>query len=206
MRDPRRSVAKDPDVTKEKILDAALDIFSAKGYHDATVDDIVQQSDTSKGSIYFHFPNKQRLFLALVDKFADLLERRVREAIQDERAGIDRVRAALLACLDTFGRYRRLTKILLVQAMGLGSIFEEKRLEVLDRFAALIQTYLDEAVELGEIPPVDTQVVSQAWTGSINELIMRWVYAGQPTPERIVSTLLPLLLRGVGFDEKGPEA
>lgn len=199
--DNRRSVPKDPETTKARILDAALDVFSNKGYHDSTVDEIVEVSSTSKGSVYFHFPNKQRLFLALVDRFADLLERRVKEAISEHDAGIDRVRAALLACLETFGRYRRLAKILLVQAAGLGSVFEEKRQEVLERFAQLVQIYLLEAVEVGDLAPMDTEVVSHAWIGAINAVVIRWVYTGSPTPDRILDTLLPILLRGVGFEE-----
>src|ERR1700690_2549555 len=93
--------------TRERILDAALNIFSNKGYHDTRMDEIVEASDTSKGSIYFYFPNKERLFLALVDQFADLLERRVVEAVDQQAQGIAQVRAALQACLETFGRYRR---------------------------------------------------------------------------------------------------
>jgi TetR/AcrR family transcriptional regulator, fatty acid metabolism regulator protein len=199
--DPKKSVAKDPENTKERILDAALDVFSVKGYHDTKVDEIVERSATSKGSVYFHFPNKQRLFLALVDKFADLLERRVTEAIAEEAEGIARVRAALQATLETFGKYRRLAKIMLVQAVGLGSIFEEKRIEVLDRFAGLIKTYLDEAVALGDIEPIDTTIVAYAWTGAINQIVIRWVYTGEPTPDQIMPTLLPLLLKGIGYHD-----
>ncbi|PJF27895.1 MAG: TetR/AcrR family transcriptional regulator, partial [Phototrophicales bacterium] len=93
--------------TRERILDAALEIFSNKGYHDTRLDEIVQESRTSKGSIYFYFPNKEKLFLALVDQFADLLERRVTEAIQKEAVGMRRVQAALESVLQTFGKYRR---------------------------------------------------------------------------------------------------
>lgn len=199
--DTKKSVPKDPETTKSRILDAALDIFSTKGYHDTKVDDIVEQSATSKGSVYFHFPNKQRLFLALVDKFADLLERRVTEAIEQEDEGIARVSAALTATLATFGKYRLLAKILLVQAVGLGSVFEEKRLEVLDHFAGLIKSYLDEAVAVGDIEPVDTHIVAYAWTGAINQIVIRWVYTGEPQTDQIMSTLLPLLLRGIGYEE-----
>jgi len=197
----KRTVPKDPETTKNRILDAALDVFSNKGYHDATVDDIVSQSDTSKGSVYFHFPNKQTLFLALVDKFADLLERRVTEAIAEQDRGIERVRAALITCLDTFSSYRRLAKIMLVQAVGLGTIFEDKRIEVADRFAMLIKVNLDELVANGEIQPVNTLIVAQIWTGSIYEMVIRWIYLGQPTPDEILETLIPLLLRSIGYHE-----
>ncbi len=191
---------RDPESTKSRILDAALNIFASKGYHDTKLDEIVDESSTSKGAIYFHFPNKERLFLALVDQFADLLERRVTEAIEPEEKGIARVRIALETCLDTFGQYRRPAKILLVQAVGLGAPFENKRNEVNDRFAHLIETYLSEAIEVGDIEPVDTEVVSYAWMGAIYGIVIRWVYTGEPEPPRIMETLLPMLLRSVGFE------
>ena len=185
--------------TRERILDAALDIFSNKGYHDTRLDEIVQESRTSKGSIYFHFPNKEKLFIALVDQFADLLERRVNEAIQKEAEGMKRVQAALESVLNTFGKYRRPAKLLLVQAVGLGNVFEKKRLEINDRFAHLIQTYLDEAVKLGEIEPADTPVIAHAWMGAIYNVVIQWVYTNDPKPDRIMSALLPMLLRSVGY-------
>jgi len=193
------TTSRDPQNTKERILDAALNIFSRKGYYDTRLDEIVEESRTSKGSIYFHFPNKERLFIALVDQFADLLERRVTEAIQQE-TGMKRVRLALETVIATFGKYRRPAKILLVQAVGLGAIFEEKRNEVNDRFADLIAGYLQEAIDLGDIPPVDVEVVSYAWMGAIYNVIIRWVYTGEPEPQRILDALLPALLKSVGYE------
>lgn len=194
------TTTRDPESTRERILDAALTIFSSKGYHDTRLDEIVTESQTSKGSIYFHFPSKERLFLALVDQFADLLQRRVVEAIEQEEQGMARVKAALQTCLQTFGRYRRPAKILLVQAVGLGTDFEEKRNEVNDRFAHLIQTYLAESIAVGDIEPVDTEVVAYAWMGAIYGVVIRWVYTGEPEPPRIMESLLPLLLKSVGYD------
>jgi AcrR family transcriptional regulator len=174
--------ARGPESTRERILDAALSVFSYKGYHDTRLDEIVAESETSKGSIYFHFPNKERLFLALVEKFADLVESRVTEAIARETTPMAKVEAGLEACLEAFGRYRRPAKVMLVQATGLGTVFEEKRLEINERFANLIRVYLDEAVEAGEIEAVDTDVVANAWLGSIYHLTIRWVYSGEPEP------------------------
>jgi AcrR family transcriptional regulator len=193
---------RDPEATRGRILDAALTIFSRKGYYDTHLDEIVTESHTSKGSIYFHFPNKERLFLALVDQFTDLLERRVLEAIAQQEKGRARVQAALETTLDTFGQYRRPAKLLLVQAVGLGAPFENKRIEINDRFAQLIETYLIEAIEVGDIPPVDTSVVSYAWMGAIYGVVIRWVYTGEPEPTRILQSLLPVLLRSVGFAEQ----
>ena len=185
--------------TRERILDAALNIFSAKGFHDTKLDEIVAEGGISKGSIYFHFPNKEKLFIALVDQFADLIERRAKEAIEGQAPGIQRVRAALEAVLETFGKYRRPAKLLLVQAVGLGSVFERKRLEVNDRFAQLIQIYLDEAIADGDIAPVNSHIVAHAWMGAIYNVVIQWVYTGEPSKEEIMDALLPLLLKSVDY-------
>ena len=185
---------------RERILDAALNIFAHKGYYDTKLEEIAEEASASKGSIYFHFPNKERLFLSLVDQFADLLERRVIDAIEQQPKGMKRVRVALQVCLETFGKYRRPAKILLVQATGLGQPFEQKRNEVNERFARLIQQYLQEAIEVGDITPVDSEVVAYAWMGAIYSLVIRWVYTGEPEPGRIMDNLLPLLLKSVGYE------
>ena len=188
--------------TRERILEAAASVFASKGYHETRVDDIVVESETSKGSVYFHFPGKQQIFLALVDQFADLLQNKLAEAIAGEEDGVRRVDAALRITLETFGRYRGLAKILLIQAVGLGAVFEEKRLEIHERFAGMVKTHLDQAVQEGDIPPVDTGVAAYAWMGAINEIVIRWVHTGEPEPERAVTALRTILLRSIGVSDE----
>jgi len=67
-----RGVLSDPAVCAEgrtkrqQILDAAYQVFSRKGFHRATVDEIVALADTGKGTVYNYFVNKERLFYILV--------------------------------------------------------------------------------------------------------------------------------------------
>lgn len=185
--------------TRNRILDAALDVFSNNGYHTSRMDDIVDEASVSKGSIYFHFPNKERLFLALVDQFSDLIERSVTEAIAEEE-GIQKVSIAVETVLSTFAKYRRPTKILLVQAVGLGSVFEKKRQEVHDRFASMIEEFLNEAIAAGDIQTINSKITAHAWMGAIYTLVMQWVMTAEPSKEDIQNHLLPLLLRSVGYE------
>ena len=188
--------------TRFRILNAAINIFSQKGYHATRVDEIVDAAGTSKGGVYFHFPSKQDIFLGLVDEFADLLERRISAAIAEEKSGIHRVDAALVACLGTFEEYRKLAKIFLVQAVGLGLIFEEKQQKIHDRFVEIVKTYLDEAVAEGDIPAIDTEIAAYAWMGALNEVVIRWIYTGTPDLERALPALRLFLLRSIGVSEE----
>ena len=187
--------------TRQRILDAAIHVFARKGYHDTRVDEIVAESSTSKGAVYFYFPSKQDIFMAIVDKFSVLLEGRLEAAMTEELGGVERVSIALQVCLKTFEQYSNLAKVFLVQAEGLGLAFEDKEIEIHDRFARIIQKYLEEAVQSGEIPEIDSQVAAYIWMGAIYDIVIRWIRTGQPVPSRIFPTLQVMLLRSVGVGE-----
>jgi AcrR family transcriptional regulator len=185
--------------TRDKILHAALDVFAEKGYHRALVDDIVRASRTSKGAVYHHFPNKEALFLALVDEFSGRLAAAVAEGIAGAHGALGKVQAALTAGLETFAKHRELARILLLESVSLGSAYLAKRVEVRERFAALIQAHLDQAVAEGSIPPLDTRVATLAWLGAVNEVVIQWLHDGRPDLlSEAVPALTPLLLRSIG--------
>jgi AcrR family transcriptional regulator len=50
---------------KSRILEAANKVFSEKGYHEATMDDIAKRLGVSKGAIYLYFASKEDLFEAM---------------------------------------------------------------------------------------------------------------------------------------------
>lgn len=166
--------------TRSRILDAAMDIFAHKGYYQTAVDDIVRASSTSKGSFYHFFPSKQGIFLALVDTLNGHLVRRVEAAIDMERGALNKVDAALQTVLDEFAKHRRLARILLIEAAGLGHAFNEKLFSLHTEFARLIQGHLERAVDEGAIPPINAELAAYAWLGAINEIVLRWLHTGQP--------------------------
>ena len=71
------------DATQQRILDAATDVFSARGFSAATMADIVEHSGASIGSIYHHFGGKKELFLAIYDRLSADVELRIAEAARD---------------------------------------------------------------------------------------------------------------------------
>jgi TetR/AcrR family fatty acid metabolism transcriptional regulator len=185
---------------RRRILDAGMAVFSRKGYRDAAVDDIAAESKTSKGGVYFHFPNKQAIFLALLEQMGALLIQKVEEAMSREPDLVARGDAALLTVLRTFSERRALARLFLVEAMGAGREFNDAMMVMHGRFTALIRRHLDEAVAHGLIEPLDTETASVAWFGALNEVAIRWVLTGTPRRlEDAYPTLRVMLARSVGL-------
>lgn len=184
--------------TRDRIISAAVDVFARKGYHGTGVEDIVQASGTSKGAFYHYFPSKQQIFVTLMDDLVAVVEQGVESAISTEQGALAKVEAALRVVIETAAAQRDLAKILLVEAVGLGPEFEQKRLEIHNRFAGLIRRHLDRAIEEGSLPPQDTALVSQAWIGAINEIISQWLVSGGRTLASRLPELRALLLRSIG--------
>jgi AcrR family transcriptional regulator len=93
------------------ILDAALDVFSSRGYHAASIDEIAQKAGISKALIYEHFPSKKDLHASLLERHTlDIFERLAQSAATPDpgevrlRAGVD----AFLQWVETHPRAFRL--------------------------------------------------------------------------------------------------
>ncbi len=188
-----------------RILDAALRVFSRKGYRHASVDEIADESRTSKGGVYFHFPNKEAIFLALLDRTAARLREKIAEAMEPHDDPIAKADAALLTVLRTFAKHRALARLFMVEALGAGREFHRRMAEIRSEFAAVIQRHLDEAVRAGVIEPIDTEIAGRAWFGALNEVITGWVLSGRPQRlEDAYAALRPLLMHSVRATDRPP--
>lgn len=184
--------------TRARILEAAARVFAEKGYHETRMDDIVAASSASKGSLYFHFPNKEEIFFGLIETFTGLLEARLRETLSSEQHGLEQLETALQESLRLFQQYRPLAKIVLVQAVGLGAAFEQRRRAINERFVTLIRERIEKGIEDGSLPPQNAELAARAWVGALNEILIHWIYTGTPDLQAALPEIKTLLARSVG--------
>ena len=85
-----------PEITVEKILEAAQRLFLEKGYEHTTIQDIVDElGGLTKGAVYHHFKSKEDIICALSDKlfaennpFAAVKQRKDLNALQKMREAV----------------------------------------------------------------------------------------------------------------------
>ena len=77
----RPTRAQKREANRDRILRAARDVFGARGYYAATIEQIADEAELSNGAIYYNFKNKEELFLALLDARIDERLQHVSQAV-----------------------------------------------------------------------------------------------------------------------------
>lgn len=62
--------------SRRQVLDAALHLFSRQGYRATSVRDVAERAGVSTGNLYHHFPDKEAIYRALLDEYAELTSSR----------------------------------------------------------------------------------------------------------------------------------
>ncbi|MCI2057334.1 MAG: TetR/AcrR family transcriptional regulator [Oscillibacter sp.] len=136
--------------TKGRIISAAWKLFYEQGYEDTTVEDIVFESETSKGSFYHYFDGKDALLGTLANVFDEKYEQ-LQTVMDPEMDAIDKMiylNHELLAMIDSSVSLDLLTRLLSTQLLAKG----EKHL--LDRnrvYFRLLRQIVAEGQRRGEL-------------------------------------------------------
>lgn len=88
------------DERRAQLLAAALEVFTAAGYHSAAMDEIADRAGVSKPVLYQHFPSKLDLYLAVLDTHIDSLVFAIQRAIASTPDNSKRVQATIAAYFD----------------------------------------------------------------------------------------------------------
>ena len=68
---PRTVNVEAHQVRRDAFLDVAQRLIQTKGYEQMSIQDVLDELDTSKGALYHYFDSKQALLDGVVDRFAD---------------------------------------------------------------------------------------------------------------------------------------
>ncbi|MFJ9554982.1 TetR/AcrR family transcriptional regulator [Nocardiopsis sp. NPDC101807] len=85
---------------RRQLLSAAQEVFVARGYHAAAMDEIADRAGVSKPVLYQHFPGKLELYLALLEEHSEALVEKQREALESTDDNRQRVAASFQAYFD----------------------------------------------------------------------------------------------------------
>jgi AcrR family transcriptional regulator len=183
---------------RAQLLDSALDVFVANGYHAAAMDDIADRAGVSKPVLYQHFPGKLDLYLALLDNACDQMVANVRTALESTTDNKERVAATTEAfyayVADPGGAFRLVFESDLTNEPAVRERVERVTLLCADAIAEVI------ADDTG-FPEEASRLLAVALVGMSQVSARFWLDAdGRIPQEQAVELISSLAWRGIrGF-------
>jgi AcrR family transcriptional regulator len=175
-------------MTKQDILEASAQVFSEKGYHAASMEDIANVVGLKKASLYHHVKSKQEILVELLDQSLDLLIERVEKVIQKDLMG---------TYMSTLAEFRELSAVLLLEHRSLDEEGLKRHLPRRDKLEGLMRGIIEEGIEEGIFSQNDSRISVKAVMGVANWLIMWFRKDGSLSAEEISSIISGLVLNGL---------
>jgi AcrR family transcriptional regulator len=200
---------------RQRILEAALDVFAELGFDGATNKDIAARADVTPGLIYFYFPGKEELFFAAFAHQAEQAFARFQLPTGDEpdpRPPAQVIREAVGSLVDALDEPRSLSVYRMIMRAtfhsedreGRGRIVEDARCYMRDlgqRIGTGFRAYLDAEIARGRLRPVNTALAAQIIMHSTIMAAMRRA-SGDPvlgalSRDELVDNIVGICLHGL---------
>ncbi|WP_426748502.1 TetR/AcrR family transcriptional regulator [Myxococcus faecalis] len=180
--------------TRAKLLKAAESVFGEKGYERASIADITRKGGVALGTFYVYFPDKQSIFVEVVDDLGTRLRRLIADSTSkcDNRIDVER------EGLRTFFQFVRQHPNLYRVVRQAEFVDADCYRRYYDRFAKGYVTGLSRAMEEGEVRRMDPEALAYCLMGIGDFLGMRWVlWEEDPGLERVLDTAMGLIRHGL---------
>lgn len=180
--------------TRAKLLKAAESVFGEKGYERASIADITRKGGVALGTFYVYFPDKQSIFVEVVDELGTRLRRLIAESVAgcEDRVDVER------QGLRTFFQFVRQHPNLYRVVRQAEFVDEACYRRYYDRFARGYVSGLTRAMEAGEVRRMDPEALAYCLMGISDFLGMRWVlWEEDPGLERVLDTAMTLISHGL---------
>jgi AcrR family transcriptional regulator len=180
--------------TRQKLLRAAEAIFGEKGYERASIADITRKSGVALGTFYVYFPDKQSIFVEVVDELGERLRRLIAESVTGHSDRIDVEREGLRAFFEFARAHPNLYRVVRQAEF----VDEACYRRYYDRFAKGYVRGLTQAMEDGQIRAMDPETLAYCLMGIGDFLGMRWIiWEEDPGLERVLDTAMALIRHGL---------
>jgi len=183
------------DERRAQLLAAALEVFTAAGYHAAAMDEIADRAQVSKPVLYQHFPSKLDLYLAVLDLHIDALIFDIQKGVSSTKDNADRVKATVTAYFDFITREGEAFRLLFESDMNVEPQVRERLNRMTYDCAAAFSAVI--AIDTG-LPKEASMMLAVGLIGTVQTSARHWLERDSKISREDADELVSnLLWRGI---------
>jgi AcrR family transcriptional regulator len=193
-----------PDVSEERknqILDAATQVFMQKGFDKARMDDIVEETGLSKGTLYWYFKSKYDIIISILDRiFLDIFDKL---DTQQKIGDLSASEALWQFTEDVIRDYKKMLGLMPVAYEFMALAFRNKVVQkafkqYMERYMNVLVPLIQRGIDSGEFCAVDATEAAIAAGAIFEGTILLWVYDRELVdPERHIRSGMKIWFAGV---------
>lgn len=165
---------------RDHVLECAERVFSGKGFHQATMQEIATEADYATGTLYTLFENKEAIFAAVVRRRLPEIDAHLREAAKVGASAHERIEQFVRAFFEFFEAKRHLVQIYVNVTGGfLWNVRAELGEEVAERhlaFLAFLEGIFRSGLRRGEVrSDLEPRVMAVSLVGILVAVVTDWI-------------------------------
>ncbi len=189
----------EPRDLRELILETAKNLFSQKGYHGLAMRQISESLGVAKSALYYHFKDKEQLFLAILESYLDEMESALDRIQAQSIPGSQRVRLLVEYILRQPPEQRSVIRLASQEMVQLSESARQSFHQVYrKKFIDKIKAILESGMESGEFMRLDPEIATWALLGIMYPYFYSGYAAMPSVPDETIQQILTIYLDGIG--------
>jgi len=191
---------KQSEIKQQAIIEAATQVFGEDGYGKATMKKIAEVSGVSKRTLYKHFPTKEQILMAVLDKLAEKSYEMAALTFDKSRSVEDQleyiIRGKIAAMQDSY--YRKVAAVTLPIALTDNELFKKVASNMLYKIGPLT-TWLEQAKDEGLLKAEDISLIGNLIQGVLEKYAFWSQLLGvademsEQNTDKLVSTIIAIV-------------
>lgn len=184
---------------RARLFTAAAELIGERGFHGTTVDDIAELAGVAKGTVYYHFKNKEALFDALLTEHFSRLGDAFRTAVANAAGPADALGALVRTELEYIHANQAASKLLMSEVWRSDRAWQETLRPLRERYVAAFRDVLDAGVASHAFRQgLDAPLAASALFGMVATAALDWlVFDPDRDAAEITEAVVALALRAV---------
>ncbi|RKD27656.1 transcriptional regulator, TetR family [Caminicella sporogenes DSM 14501] len=194
--------------TEERILDAAIKIFSKKGYSAATTSEIAREAKVAEGTIFRYFPKKKELLHGILLKAIDIFGKEIiikplEEIIEEnkDKSLEEILKVIIINRVKIFEEYFDYIKVILCEIQfhdDIRQLFIDK---ILKKIIETVERLVDIAKDRGEIKDIESMIIIRSVIGMVFMMLIQRQFVPLETSisniEEEIDLIIDIFMNGI---------
>ncbi len=199
-----KSATKDLELVRQRryaLIEAAVQVFKDKGFHEATVRDIGRAAGMTQGTIYNYVASKDDILYLVCDRIVSEYQEETRKALDNSSDPLTRVRSTVRAVCEVMYRHQEEILLIYQDSHLLDARSRKVILARVEEFIGMFEVILtDAARQLGR-PLGSTHLAANILTFLPTMIALRrWSLHGRVGYDTTIDGITEFVVRGLGFE------